>query len=171
MNVRPATDIAEVGRLFAAARDAGTFGEWGGVRDQGEQDAREDIAQDGRELWMVHDDAGAARGWLRCVQAGQRADAAGTPRLVWRYALYVLDPTLPPMTFARLYLGACKRVALAHPEAIMEGSVVAGGALDRLWQRYIADWRELRDEPRAGGGTLRAAYYHGPAAEFAARLP
>ncbi|MDE3097009.1 MAG: hypothetical protein KGK07_13555 [Chloroflexota bacterium] len=170
MDIRPATDadIAEAAALFAAARRGGRFDEWGSVREQGEADAREDIATDGRDLWMVHDDAGAVRGWVRCVRTGWTADPErpGHAVEVWRFALGAFDPALSGLTFSRLYLGACRAAAEAHPDAIWEGSVVAGGALDRLWRARLGDVRTERDERG-----VREAYYRMPGRAFLARFP
>ncbi len=170
MEVRPAgpADAPRIRALFVAARDGGRFAEWGGIHDQSEADAREDIARDGRDLWLAHDDAGVACGWVRCERTGWTGDPErpGQSVEVWRFALGVFDPALGGLAFSRLYLGACRAAAEAHPDAIWEGSVAAGGALDRLWRARLADVRTERDEHG-----VRCAYYRMPGRAFLARVP
>ncbi|MHB8502634.1 MAG: hypothetical protein ACYDHE_17060 [Candidatus Acidiferrales bacterium] len=166
MNVRPATvaDVPRIRALFVAAHAAGTFGEWrapGGpdIREDSENDAHDDIARDDRELWAAYDDAGALRGYVRCTLSGSEA---GTE--VWKLALGVFDPALTGRTFQRLYFGACLAAVLAHPDAIWEGSVVAGSASDRMWQARLP--ADARSERNVHG--IREAYYQMPGRAFLA---
>ena len=160
-----AADGPAIDAQWQAAAGAGTFAGWGGAEVPGSLASY-------AERWVIEDDAGTVRGWLQVILVGTAADpeTPGRWRPLWRYALAVLDPTLAPLAFARLYLGLVRDVAAAHPGAMMEGGVVAGSTLDRLWQRYLADVRAVREAPRTGGGMLREAYYRCPAEMVGSRL-
>ncbi len=154
MNVRRARidDGPAFVRAFQNRR--GAFAEWGGVHDHTDEIAANLADPQHSELWAVED--GTVRGWVRMV--GPKLYGGQT---LWTYALGVIDAS--GVEFARLYLGAVKRIAEAHAGDLLDGSVVAGGALDRLWRRRIGAYRTVREGPRTGGGTLTEAYYLMPA--------
>lgn len=167
MDVRHAVpaDLPRLRALYGAARQAGAYREWGsgraddaGIAEMDDLDGA--LAHWRHEVWVVEDDQRQTRGYVRAAFLGRMLPDEGE-RDLWRLVLGVIDPRLDALTWVRLYLGAVRAVVARHPQALWEGSVVADGPSDRLWQRYFAGERVVVGE---------LAVYRSPAETVLARL-